>query len=123
MNLGGLFVRKGYKQMPDQTKILDDWRQDVLMDFTDHRIVSSLWVDTHIWFYMHLYADLLIHELTLDGWSVRQSERDTLLVLKLTKEDIPYVVFVTSSDPTHCMRKTRDLLRNGGLNLVRDRFR
>lgn len=109
--------------MADQTKVLDEWRQSVLTDWTDHRVVSSLWVDVHIWFYMHLYADLANLGLECQGWSVRQGERESLMVIKLTQDDAPYVVFVTSTDPTHCMRKLRDLLRNGGPKLVPDRFR
>ena len=109
--------------MVDVAAQCDDWRQRVLKDWKDHRLVSDLWVDTHIWFYMHLYADLAKHELECQGWSIRQGERDTLLVVKLTQESIPYVVFVTSSDPTHCMRKFRTMLRNGGPELVPDRFR
>lgn len=109
--------------MPDVAKQCDEWRQSVLKDWTDHRIVSDLWLDVHIWFYMHLYGDLAKFDLECQGWSVRQKERESLLVVKLTQGETPYVVFVTSSDPTHCMRKFRDMLRNGGPKLVPDRFR
>lgn len=109
--------------MPDVVQQLEDWRQSVLKDWTDHRVVSALWVDTHIWFFQHIYADLANYDLTLDGWSVREKDRGTLLVLKVTQDDTPYVVFLSSTDATHCMRKARDDLRDGGLKLIPDRFR
>lgn len=109
--------------MVDVAKQLDEWRQNVLRDWTDHRLVSDLWIDTHIWFFNHIYADCANCGVTLDGWSVREQDRGTLLVLKVTKDDTPYVVFVSSTDTTHCMRKVRDQMRNGGLKLVPDRFR
>lgn len=107
----------------DQTGHLDEWRQNVLREFTDHRIVSDLWLDCVIWFHMHLYADLANFELECQGWTVRQRERETLLVLKVTQRGTPYVVFVTSSDPIHCMRRLRAQFRDGGPKLVPDKFR
>lgn len=120
---GGFFVRKGYKQMPDQREVLDEWRQDVLKDWSDSRLVSSLWLDVHIWWDLHLYADLAEHAIVLDGWTVREEPHGTLLVLKVTREDIPYVVFMSSKDTTGCMRRVREELRNGGLKLFPDKYR
>lgn len=109
--------------MGDQTQVLDKWRQNVLSDWKDHRLVSSLWVDTHIWFHLHIYADLANFDLQLDSWSFASLDRGTRLVLKVTHEDTPYVVFLSSGTPTECMRKARKALRDGGLKLVPDRYR
>lgn len=108
--------------MPDVVQQLTDWRQSVLKDWTDHRIVSSLWLDLHIWWEMHLYADLANLELELTGWSVRELADGVRMVIKVRKEDIPYVVFFHSKDTTGCIRKARNDMRNGGLKLVPDRY-
>ena len=108
--------------MPDVKKDLDDWRQSVLTDFTDHRIVDTHWVDAHIWFFEHMYADLNEFGLECYGYSFKAKHEEWLLVLKVRTEDTPYVVFVSSQNPTRCMSKLRSLLRNGGPKLYEDRF-
>lgn len=109
--------------MQDTRATLDEYRTNVLESWNDDRIVPKAWVDTHIWFFLHLYADLNQIGATLDGFNFRQSPDDTLLILKLTKEDLPYVVFVGSSDPTHCMSKLKRQLRAGDIRLLVDQYR
>lgn len=106
----------------DVAKDLDDWRAGVLECFTDHRIVSAEWVDAHLWFHLHSYADLAKSGLELRGWTFREKHGDWLLVLKLLSGGTPQVAFVTSANPTRCMLKARKLLRNGGLVVYEDKF-
>lgn len=101
---------------------LDEWRASVLEGFTDERIVSVEWVDAHIWFFAHSYADLGQSGLELRGFTFREKDGDWLLVLKLLQEGIPQVAFVSSANPTRCIQKTRKLLRNGGLTLYEDKY-
>lgn len=108
--------------MPDVAKQCDEWRHNVLKDWTDHRLVSDLWLDLHIWWNMHLYADLANLELELTGWSVRELGDGVRMVIKVRKEEAPYVVFFHSKDTTGCLRKVREAMRNGGLQLVVDRY-
>lgn len=102
---------------------LDQWRQDVLRDFTDHRIVDALWVDVHLWFFLHLYADLAKSGTRLEGFSLRDKQDMWLLVLKVTQADLPLVGFVSGSTPTSCMRKLRDRLRKEEMVWSADRYR
>lgn len=107
----------------DTRQQLDDWRGAALEGWTDHRIVDDAWVDVQIWFWLHLYADLAQYSLELDGANFSARGDVWLLVLKVHQGDTPLVGFVTSKNPTRCMSKARDLLRNGGLNWSRDKYR
>jgi hypothetical protein len=101
---------------------LDEWRQSVLSDFTDHRIVDGLWIDVHIWFWLHLYADLADYDAVFRGVTIRQQEEYVLLVLKVFLAEVPHVVFISGGTPTSCMRKLRDKLRNNEVNFVVDKY-
>lgn len=102
---------------------LDEWRQSVLSGWTDHRIVDDLWVDLHIWFFMHLYADLAKAGMVLNGMTFSEKYGSWLLVVKVSQDKVPLVAFVSGKNPTSCMRQCRDLLRNGGVNWTRDKYR
>lgn len=108
--------------MPDVLEQLHEMRSKSLEQWTDGRVVERWWIDIHLWFFMHLYADLANLELELRGWSVRESEHDTLMVLRVSQAGTPYVVFITSRDATHCMGKLKKFMRAGELKLVPDRF-
>lgn len=108
--------------MPNVPKDLDDWRAGVLEDFTDHRLVDRMWVDAHMWWELHSYADFANLGLVLRGWSFRESHGDWCMVVKVNQEDTPYVVFVWSATPTRCVQKLRKLMRNGGVQLVVDKY-
>lgn len=107
----------------DTTRDLDAWRKDSLASWQDSRIVDAEWVDAHIWFFLHSYSDLANVELVLDGFSFREKHGDWLLVLKVHQGETPLVGFVTSRNPTRCMRKARKLLREGTLSWIQDKFR
>lgn len=106
----------------DVAKDLDKWRADSLEGFVDTRIVDAEWVDAHIWFFLHSYADFAKFGLELIGWTCREKHGDWLLVLKLVEEGTQRVAFVTSVTPTRCMLKARKLLRNSGLLVYDDKF-
>jgi hypothetical protein len=106
----------------DNVKNLNEWREASLEQWTDERIVDQEWVDAHIWFHLHSYADFAKSGLELIGWSCRQKHGDWLLVLKVLEGGTQQVGFITSATPTRCMLKVRKLLRNGGLSLYADRF-
>ena len=108
--------------MKDTRGDLDEWRKAALEKWTDHRIVDDDWLDTHIWFFMHAYADWNQIGCEFTGFSLRQRYGEWLLVVKLLKDGVPYIVFVSSSTPTRSMRKLKDLLRNGGVKLNPDKF-
>jgi hypothetical protein len=101
---------------------LDEWRQDVLSGFTDHRIVDTLWMDVHVWFWQHLYGDLSEYDAVFRGVTIRQQEEYVLLVLKVFLAEVPHVVFISGSTTTSCMRKLRDKLRNNEVNFVVDKY-
>lgn len=107
----------------DTRQQLDDWRKESLTQWKDSRIVDATWLDAHIWFWQHLYSDLAQISMEFDGVTFRESNGVWLMVLKAHSEGVPLVGFVTSKNPTRCMRKARDLLRNGGLNWSRDKYR
>lgn len=102
---------------------LDEYRDSLLEQWVDERVLAKRWLGIHIWFHLHSYADFANCGLTLQGYSVRESEDDVLLILKVREGDTPYVVFLGSSDTTHCMLKLKRQMRNGGLKLVPDRYR
>lgn len=106
----------------DTREQLDSWRKEALASWKDHRIVDSEWVDAHIWFWLHLYSDLAQISAELRGVVFREKHGDWLMVLKIRQGDTPLVGFVTSKNPTRCMRKARDLLRNGGLAWSTDKW-
>lgn len=101
---------------------LDEWRAGVLSEFVDHRVVDALWVDVHIWFFIHLYADLANYNAVYCGVSVRQKDDYTLMVVKVLLGDTPHVVFISGSTATSCMRKLRDKLRDESVNFVVDKY-
>lgn len=108
--------------MTAQVEHLSEWRTNVLEGWTDERIVSKRDLDALLWFYQHMYADLANFELTLRGWSYRESEYSSLLVLKVTQGDIPYVVFSGSRDAISCVRKLKLSFQEETFQLVRDKF-
>lgn len=108
--------------MEETVEQLNTWRQEVLSAWTDHRIVDDVWVDHQIWFFMHLYADLAKYGAVCTGYSFREKLQGTLMVLKVVKEENPYVVFVNGSTPTGCIRILRRQLREGELRLVPDQY-
>jgi hypothetical protein len=101
---------------------LDEWRQNVLGEFVDNRIVDAAWLDCWVWFWLHLYADLANYDSVFRGAVFRQDDDYCLLVLKVSAEDIPQVVFVSGSSPTSCVRKLRNKLRDGSIIFSRDKF-
>lgn len=102
---------------------LDTWRQSVLSTWTDHRIADDLWVDVHLWFFLHLYADLVKYGMVVDGYSFREKVRDSLLTLKVHSDEGAYVVFSSSDTTTGCMRRLRERLREGDCKFVVDKYR
>lgn len=108
--------------MQDTREDLDTWRAAALEQWTDSRIVDAAWVDTHLWFFQHLYADLAQFSLGLRGYSFREKYGEWLLVLRLLQDSIPQVVFVSSKTPTGCMSKLRRMLRSEGIELREDRY-
>lgn len=101
---------------------LDQWRAAALEQWTDTRIVDPSWVDVHIWFFLHAYADLAEHSLVMHGFSLRESYAGWLLVVKATQDDVPLVAFVSGENPTSCMRQFRRGLRETKVNWTKDKF-
>ena len=102
---------------------LDSWRQESLTQWKDARIVNAEWVDAWVWLWMHSYADFSQFSVELDGVSFREKHGDWLMVLKAHEGETPLVAFITSKNPTRCVLKARNFLRNGGLNWTRDKYR
>lgn len=101
---------------------LDSWREDALSDLRDHRVIDPVWMDVHVWFFLHLYAEFVNVEWVLRGFSFRERDGVWLLVLKVSFDDIPQVVFVSSDTPTHCMSKLRKLLREDQAQFYPDKY-
>lgn len=103
-------------------KELDDWRQSVVSQWTDHRVVDDLWVDLHIWFWEHLYADLAEYDLYLKGFTLREKADEWLLVLKLWTGETQRVAFCSGDTPTGCIRRLRKRLRGETFETFPDKF-
>ena len=101
---------------------LDAWRLEALSQWTDERIVDASWVDVHIWFFLHAYADLAEMSLELYGVTFRENYAGWLMVVKVRQGDVPLVAFLSGKTPTGCMRHLRNQLREGNLNLSRDKY-
>lgn len=101
---------------------LDKWRLETLADWTDKRIVDVETMDIWIWFFEHLYADLVNFQWELAKFSFRQKDLDWLLVAGFDTPEGPQVVFLSSSTPTRCMRKLRSQLRSGELKSYPDKY-
>lgn len=101
---------------------LDDWRRDALEQLADERAVSRASLELWWWFHMCLYADLAQHQWELRGYSVRLSEDDCLLTLRIVEDGVPYVVFTGSANTTLCIKKLRRQMRDGTVQVHDDRF-
>jgi hypothetical protein len=100
----------------------DRSRAEALKDWKDSRVVDAEWVDAQIWFWQHLYADLVEIGGDLVGVSFSARYREWLMVLKVLVDDVRLVGFVTSKNPTRCMQKARDLLRDNQMKWYRDKY-
>jgi hypothetical protein len=108
--------------MVNSVEDLDNWRAAALEQWKDARIVDGNVLDAWIWFFMHSWADFAKIDATLIKFSCRDKDDLTLMVVTLRQGDTQRVGFVTSADPTHCIKKLRRLLRKGELELYEDRF-
>mgnify|MGYP000146860954 CR=1 FL=1 len=101
---------------------LDEWRAAALADLVDCRLADRDWVDAWLWFWLHLYADLVEYEAEFAGVSFRQDDHSVLMVVKVLQEGVRQVVFVSSDTATHCVQKLRRRLREGSVRFVRDKY-
>lgn len=101
---------------------LDTWRAAAVGQWTDSRIVDSTWIDAVLWFFLHSYADLAQIGAEVRGFSFRLDKEECLLVLKILREGIPEVVFLSSVTPTRCMQKLRRRLREGDVKFFVDKY-
>jgi len=106
----------------DVAKQLDDWRRDSLPTWADHRVADPEFLDVWVWFCKHLYAEFPDCGFAYRGASFKEEGDGTLLVLKITRNAIQEVVFVTAADTTSCVRKLRRLLRAGEARFYVDRY-
>ena len=95
---------------------------DALSSWNDHRIVDASWVDIHIWFFLHIYADLAKYGLELRGHTLRENYAGWLLVVKVQEGDIPLVGFLSGDTPTACMKRLRNCLRSDEMKWTRDKY-
>lgn len=101
---------------------LDAWRMNALESWDDHRIVDRLWVDLHIWLFLHSYADLAQSSLVLYGLNFRESPAGWLLVVKVRQGEVPLVGFISGKNPTSCIRQFRECVRNDKMKWSRDKY-
>lgn len=108
--------------MSDQTEVLRAWRAEMLEQWKDNRSITSAEVDVLLRFFYHAYADEVKTGATLRGFSFRLKEDDCLLVVKVTRDGVPEVVFVSSSSPMGCMRKWLRMIDSGDIKYLPDRY-
>lgn len=101
---------------------LDQWRQESLEDLVDHRLADPDWIDAWMWFWLHLYADLVEYEAEFKGVTFRQDDHSVLMVLKVERDGIREVVFLTSDTATHCVQRLRKQLRADEIVFKKDKF-
>lgn len=106
----------------ETVETLNTWRQEALQDFKDTRIVSREWLDTWVWFWCHLYADLGQLDGEFRGVVFRQNEYHVTMVFKALVTGVPSVVFITSDTTTHCVQKLRSKMRDGTCTFYPDKY-
>lgn len=90
--------------------------------WTDQRIIHK--DDLRDLLMLHIYGQKVFSELGmgLSGWVCRQRNGQTLLTVKVTEDQTPLVVFITSASPMGCVSKLFDLMEKDRLSYSRDRY-
>lgn len=75
-----------------------------------------------VWFHTTAYDGLLNLGWERVGWVFRQRDPDMLLVVKATREDTQYVVFISARTPMDCVSVFARQYFSGTLKWVLDKF-
>lgn len=79
-------------------------------------------VETWAWWNGRMVNVLEAADITYRGTSIRYNEWSTMMVVKVSMGDAPWVVFVTERDTTGCMRLFRRLLQEDRVKWKADQF-
>lgn len=96
--------------------------QAAMEQWTDKRIIGDVDLENLLLFLLYVPKVLSQFGVTVQGFTCRQKQGQTLLTVKALEGETPLIVFITSDTPTGCMVRFNDLLEADKLNWVRDRY-
>lgn len=101
---------------------LSQHRQFVLSQVTEWQGFDEDEVEAAMWFLFHLEQHLSQLGYVLRGHSFRYSDDEVLLVLKVSKDGTPLVVFRNSLTTTRCVQGLQRGLAAGTLVFYPDKY-